>query len=138
MAVTRAAATGALALFVDGVLNASATGPAGDISYPDGVVSSSVNDPFLVIGAEKHNIPAIPGFNGLIDEMRVSTVRRYTGSFTRPGRFNVDGATAALYHFDEGSGSILVDAAGTSSGEVRAGGSPVGPAWVSSTAPTGP
>lgn len=138
IAVTRSVSTGALALYVDGALDASATGPAGDISYPDGVTSSSPNDPFLVIGAEKHNIPSVPGFNGHIDELRFSTIRRYTAPFIRPSsRFTVDANTAALYHFDEGSGTVLVDAVGSSNGDVRVGGGPpTGPVWVPSTAPT--
>ena len=139
VAVTRNSSSGALVIFVDGVSNASATGPVGDISYPDGVVTNSENDPFLVIGAEKHNIPSVPGFNGFTDELRISTTIRYPGTttFTPPStRFSADGNTAALYHFDEGSGTVLVDAVGSSPGEVRVGGVPAGPAWVVSTAPT--
>lgn len=143
VAVTRNSSSGALVIFVDGVSNASATGPVGDISYPDGVVTNSENDPFLVIGAEKHNIPSVPGFNGFIDELRISTTIRYQGTatFTPPStRFSADGNTAALYHFDEGSGTVLLDDApgGQSPGDVRVGGpaGAQGPAWVVSTAPT--
>ena len=44
------------------------------------------SDPFLVIGAEKHDAGSLyPSYRGWIDEVRLSTVRRYTGSgFTRP------------------------------------------------------
>lgn len=140
VAITRNAATGALVIFIDGVSNGSETGPTGEISYPDGAQGAE-DDPFLVIGAEKHDVgPQYPGFNGFVDELRISTVVRYPGttSFTPPSaRFNADANTAALYHFDEGSGTVLVDAVGSSNGDVRVGGGPpTGPVWVPSTAPT--
>lgn len=137
VAITRNGATGALVIYVDGFINATGTGSAGDISYPDGA-GGSPNDPYLVIGAEKHDVgPQYPGFNGFIDELRISTVIRYTTSFVPPGgRFTVDANTAALYHFDEGSGTVLVDAVGSSNGVVRVGGSPAGPVWVPPTAST--
>jgi hypothetical protein len=142
VAVTRRL-SGALALFIDGTLVASATGPGGDISYPDGAVGAT-NDPYLVLGAEKHDIgPAFPGFTGELDELRFSTTIRYTTTFARPSqRFTPDAQTAALYHFDEGSGTTLGDASGAgggpSTGTLNVGGSPAGPAWVTSSAPTGP
>ena len=141
--VTRRVASGATALFIDGVLVASATGPAGDISYPNGTGAGG-NDPYLVLAAEKHDIgPQWPGFRGQLDELRLSTTVRYTGNFTRPtGRFTPDAQTAALYHFDEGQGTTLGDqsgaAGGPSDGTLRVGGSPAGPTWVVSGAPTGP
>lgn len=148
VAVTRARSNGALALFVDGALQASAaSGPGGDVSYPDDGVPGNHcggpctrSDPYLVIGAEKHDVgPGYPGFSGEVDELRLSNSIRYTGAFTRPTtRFAPDAATAALYHFDEGAGSALVDALGTSSGQVLVGGTPPGPVWLTSTAPTGP
>lgn len=142
IAVTRRASTGALALFVDGALDARATGPTGPISYPDGVVGSPA-DPLLVLGAEKHDVGfEYPGFNGFLDELRLSTSVRYSAPFTRPTRrFIPDGFTAALYHFDEGAGTTLGDASGApggpSTGTLVVGGSPTGPSWVPSTAPTG-
>lgn len=141
VAVTRNASSGALAIFLDGVLDASASGPSGDVSYPSGFScpGGCGADPFLVIGAEKHDVgPQYPGFNGFLDELRLSTSIRYAGTFAPPSaRFATDAETAALYHFDEGSGGVTVDAAGSSPGEVRVGGSPAGPSWVVSSAPTG-
>ncbi|MGQ0576686.1 MAG: PKD domain-containing protein [Pseudonocardia sp.] len=150
VALTRTGADGTLRLFVDGQIDAEpAAGPVGDVSYPDGAVpEASCNgqpctnsDPYLVIGAEKHDVgPEYPSFTGLVDELRLSTVVRYTGPFALPtGAFAVDGDTAALYHFDEGSGTVVRDAVTTapSDGTLRPG--PDGPAaaWVPSDAPTG-
>lgn len=149
VAVTRAIASGELAIWVDGALDGSATGPTGDISYPnDGVprcgVACGSPDPYVVIGAEKHDVDArdYPSFSGWLDELRYSTVRRYTAGFTPPSRrFDPDAATAALYHFDEGVGDQIRDssgaAGGPSNGVRRLGGSPAGPEWVTSDAPTG-
>ncbi len=141
VAVTRNVSSGALAIYVDGFLDASASGPSGDVSYPAGFScpGGCGADPYLVLGAEKHDVGLqYPGFNGLLDELRLSTSIRYSGPFAPPSaRFVVDAQTAALYHFDEGSGAVAADAVGASPGEVRVGGSPPGPAWVASTAPTG-
>jgi len=52
-------------------------------------------------------------FNGLIDEVRISNVARYTASFA-PSTVNFapDANTVALYHLDESSGQTLVDSSG--------------------------
>jgi hypothetical protein len=149
VAVTRSRATGGLRIFVDGRVDASAAaGPTGDISYPDDGVSGNFcngpctnSDPYLVIGAEKHDAGP-PAFTGVLDELRLSTVLRYTSSFTRPAaRFQRDASTVALYHFDDGSGDAIRDSSGApggpSDGVRRFGGSPAGPIWVRSDAPTG-
>jgi hypothetical protein len=145
VAITRSTA-GEIRLFVDGQADGSIGGVAGDLSYPDNgqpdpsrCGGGCPNDPFLVIGAEKHD--AAPGqlaFNGLIDELRLSTNLRYTGNFTPSATpFSSDGNTAALYHFDEATsgncttGTVIGDSAsgGASPGVCRFGGSPGGPAW---------
>ena len=110
IAVTRQASTGRLQLYVDGQLDAqAATSPAtGNISYRVGRGTSYPgSDPFLVLAAEKHDAgSSFPSFNGYLDELRLSTVIRYSGNFTRPGGpFSPDGSTAALYHFNEGAGT---------------------------------
>ncbi len=38
--------------------------------------------------------------DGLIDELRISSVRRYSGSFVPGKRLDADSATLALFHFD--------------------------------------
>lgn len=153
VAVTRSISTGAIRLYVDGRLDGeAASGPAGDISYPaaarpvaacDGGQPCTRSDPFLVLGAEKHDAgPDYPSFRGRLDELRLSVEIRYAEPFAPPqGRFVADAATAALYHFDEGGGQVVRDAAAgpgsPSDGVVRFGGDPAGPSWVTSEAPTG-
>jgi hypothetical protein len=137
IAVTRNASSGQMQIFVDGQPDASGTGPTGDISYRNGRSTSYPNsDPFLVFGAEKHDAgAAFPAYIGLLDDIRISNVVRYTGAFTRPAAPHaVDGSTVALYRFDEGSGTTINDAAGGGSpGERRFGGSPAGPVYVTDT-----
>ncbi len=151
IAVQRRRADGWLWLYVDGQLQAQADGPDGDVSYPDDGVPGDFcggpcvnSDPFLVIGAEKHDAgPAYPAYTGLIDEIRLSNSLRYDGSFTRPSQpFATDANTVALYHLDEGSGTLANDSSGApggpSPGQLRVGGAPQGPVWVSDTPFNGP
>jgi hypothetical protein len=140
VALTRNGATGHLRIFVDGVLERTGSGPPGNASYRDGRATSyPTSDPFLVFGAEKHDAgPAYPSYRGLLDEVRLSTTIRYAAPFAPPGLpFTTDAATAALYHFDEGTGTTLRDssgaAGGPSNGVVKVGGSPVGPLWSTDT-----
>ena len=135
VAVTRQASSGRLQLYVDGQLDAEAatSGATGDISYRVGRGTQYPDsDPYLVLAAEKHDAGSgFPSFDGYLDELRLSTGLRYTGNFTRPsGPFSPDGNTAALYHFDEGSGTTANDELGASDGELRVGGSDNGPQWV--------
>jgi hypothetical protein len=56
-------------------------------------------------GGETHSI-----YSGLIDEVRISSVVRYTGDFDIPtAPFEPDGDTVALYHFDETDGTAVQD-----------------------------
>jgi hypothetical protein len=138
VAVTRRASDGRLQIYIDGQLDASGQGPTGDVSYRNNrQTSKPQSDPFLVIGAEKHNfLPA--RFRGIVDEVRISGVLRYTVNFIRPvGPFVADTNTVALYHLDEGQGNVINDASGAaggpSQGTRRSGGSPSGPVWVTDT-----
>lgn len=148
VAVTRSRANGTLRIFVDGVLDAEGPGPTGDVSYRDGRATTRPKDPYLVIGAEKHDYDRTqyPSYSGWVDEVRLSTVIRYTGNFSRPvAPFTPDGNTAALYHFDEGPAGpcqgVVTDnsgaAGGPSNGQCRYGGSPAGPVYVSDQPFTG-
>ncbi|WP_417391050.1 protein kinase domain-containing protein [Gimesia sp.] len=51
-------------------------------------------------------------FKGIIDEVRISNIARYSKDFTPANRFESDEHTMALYHFDEGSGDVLKDSSG--------------------------
>ncbi len=151
IALTRSAADGSLAIFIDGRLDVRGNGPTGDVSYRDGRATQYPADPFLVIGAEKHDAgPEYPSFRGWIDEVRISRIIRYRGAFTPPtAPFTPDPDTVALYHFNEGAGVTVRDSSGApdgpSDGALRVGGSPAGPAWSedtpwisSSASPTSP
>ena len=71
-------------------------------------------------------------FHGIIDEVRISNIARYTADFTPQKRFEPDEHTMALYHFDEGEGDVLHDSSGNGhhgkivgAKWVRADGSPI-------------
>lgn len=148
VAVTRDAGSGDLAIWVDGALDAGSSGPVGDISYPDdGVPCSNCcgggncnqSDPFLVLGAEKHDAgPAYPAYSGFLDEIRLSGEIRYAAPFVPSlTPFAGDATTLALYHLDEGSGDDIADSSGhpdgPSDGVRRYGGTPAGPEWSADT-----
>ncbi len=139
IAVTRSASDGSLAIFIDGRLDARGEGPTGDVSYRDGRATQYPADPFLVIGAEKHDAgPEYPSFRGWLDDVRISRIIRYHGAFTPPtAPFTPDADTVALYHFNEGAGTTVRDSSGApggpSDGTLRIGGSPAGPAWSEDT-----
>ena len=139
IAITRNQASGQLRIYVDGQLDGQGTGPAGNISYRNDRQTSYNDDPFMVIGAEKHDVgSAYPSFDGLLDELRLSNTMRYASNFTVPTQpFSTDANTAALYHLDEGpagncSGTVL-DTSGASGGPSHGvcnlGGSPDGPEY---------
>ena len=137
VAVTRSVATGDLRLYVDGRVDASARGPVGNVSYRDRRPTNFPQDPFLVIGSEKHSLVGALSFNGWIDELRVSNVVRYTGPFSPPGAPFVPGAgTVALYHFDEGPAGACTGAVVDSSGAI--GGPSHGQCRFGGAAPAGP
>jgi hypothetical protein len=131
VAVTRLD-TGEMAIFVDGMMDAVGSGPPGEVSYRDARSSSyPTRDPYLVIGAEKHDEGTdYPSYSGFLDEIRMSDVVRYSARFTPPsGPFSNDDDTIAIYHFDEGRGDTLGDSAGSSDGQRRYGGFTNGPEW---------
>lgn len=134
IAVTRNSSTGEVQLFVDGQADGKGVGPTGDITYNTSRHTSYPNsDPFIVLGAEKHDAGSgYPSYNGQMDELRFSTVIRYTDNFIPPAAaFRVDESTAGLYHFNEGSGNTLGDATvDPSNGVIYNGGTPAGPAWL--------
>jgi glucose/arabinose dehydrogenase len=133
IAVERRRSDGFLWLFVDGNVEAQTAGPGGDISYPDGAAPANANDRYLVLGAEKFDTGL--AYSGWLDEFRISTRLRYATSFPRPrAPSGADRFTAALYHFDDGSGATLHDTSGAtggpSDGLIKRGGAADGPAWM--------
>jgi hypothetical protein len=138
VAVIRNHSNGELAIYVDGQLDVSyITGITGDISYRDNRSTTWPNDPYLVIGAEKHDYDNTnyPSFNGYLDELRISNVVRYFTNYIAVNRFTDDASTVLLYHLDEGFGAIAHDSAylfdGTLlHGSLQIGGNPTGPEWI--------
>ncbi|MDW8478711.1 MAG: LamG-like jellyroll fold domain-containing protein [Xanthomonadales bacterium] len=116
------AADGTLRIFVDGVLEGSVAGPVGDVSYRLGRPSSWPWDPFLVIGAEKHDAgPSYPSFAGRVAELTAlrpspattpPSVRRSLPSPPMPTPWGSS-------RCDEGAGTTLRDRAGVQDGERR-------------------
>lgn len=136
VAVTRNALNGELRIFIDGNLDVSEISPVtGDISYRDNRPTSWPNDPFIVLGAEKHDYDnaAYPSFNGLLDELRISTGVLYSGSYTPQPVLSDGPGTVGLFHFDEGSGLVANNSAaggGGVHGSIQVGGNPSGPEWI--------
>ncbi len=137
VAITRDSSSGAIVVYLQGVVDGTVTGPTGDLSYANGV-QGDPKDPFLVVGAEKFDLGGQhPAFSGWVDELRLSTTVRYTAAFDPAiAPFDVDADTAALYHFDDGDGANLGEVRGMSPGQIRVGlddnGSTV-PTWASAT-----
>src|SRR4030042_1741067 len=123
IAVTRRSSDGWMQVYVDGRLDSQGDGPDGDIRYRDGRTTTYLNDPYLVIGAEKHDLAtaAFPAFHGWIDEIRLSGTLRYTAAFTRPSApFLRDASTLGLWHLNEGTGDLIRDVSGASGGPSNA------------------
>jgi concanavalin A-like lectin/glucanase superfamily protein len=81
-------------------------GPDGNKgTVADGSSGSSGGLATLKVGRRGRGDTTHSIFNGLIDEVRISKVIRYTeAGFTVPaGEFTADADTVALYHFDEAS-----------------------------------
>jgi hypothetical protein len=55
---------------------------------------------------------AVEFINGLIDEVRISNIARYSSDFSPENSFESDENTIALYHFDEGVGTNVFDLSG--------------------------
>lgn len=130
---------GRIALFVDGAPAGSTEGPGGRVDYRvDRATGQPDSDPYLVLGAEKHGYPGSYHYSGLLDDLRISNVARYSGPFSTPvGPHPLDAQTVALYRFDEGSGTFIGDNSdaigGPSHGTLMVSGNPAGPVWSNDT-----
>lgn len=93
-------ADGSARLFVDGQL-VGQSGSAAFVADPDSRIQ---------FGCAKE---ATEGFYGLLDELRISSVIRYTDDFELPtAAFEKDADTWMLFHLDEGTGSTAASATG--------------------------
>lgn len=117
VAITRVASNGTMAIYVDGTLDASGTGPTGNLSYRIGRATDWPNsDPFLVIGAEKHDAGSeYPSYNGYFDELRIWSralttyeLAQIASALTPPAEQN---GLVAYFRLEEGSGTALRDSA---------------------------
>jgi len=88
-------------VFIDGVLKDSKSGSPGFIKVPV--------EPITIGGTDTNRGSY---FHGIVDEVRISKVARYTKAFTPQQRFEPDADTTALYRFDEGTGDVLHDSSG--------------------------
>ena len=96
----------------------------GSVSIPS--PSQTTTSP--VIGGALRGGNLTSGFAGILDEIRISQVARYTDEFAPPQpdeRFQPDDDTLALYHCDEGTGEVLLD-----SSQHQRHGKVVGAKWV--------
>ena len=104
VAVTRVRSSGDIAIYVDGVREAvSTSGPTGDCHVASDSNNTNTWNRYIALGGEKHALNWPAGqWRGWLDELRVSTTLRYTGTtYTVPtADFSADGSTVGLYHFD--------------------------------------
>jgi cysteine-rich repeat protein len=91
-----------ITLYVDGVASGTNTAPVSYI-YPPAPLYVG-RTPAAVHTGTVH-----------ADEMRISSVARYSSAFTPVRRFASDASTVALYHLDDGVGAVLTDSSGNAS-----------------------
>jgi len=90
------------AIYVDGRLVGYSQYDHQDFTYPD-------EDPSF-LGMTLGNSFQPEGFlHGAIDELRLSSIARYTEDFTPPIRHEADDDTIALWRMDEGDGQTTTD-----------------------------
>jgi len=77
----------------------------GKVNIPN---SKDISDLFIGRDSERPSYH----WKGLLDEIRISSVARYTAPFTPQYYFQPDSNTIALWHFDERTGSVAKDSSG--------------------------
>ncbi len=107
-------------------------GPSTSTLFVDGVAHSTHDTPSFTTAGDSLLIgmrfdEGGLGWVGEIDEVRISSVVRYTGNFTPATSWAVDGNTIACWRFNEGMGGNAYDEVGTPHGILL--GSPK-PVWV--------
>jgi hypothetical protein len=112
IAVQRRVSDGQIWQFVDGKLDTTGSGPAGDISFPAGAGQGSYQENYLVVGASRRDgEEGFQSYKGWLDEIRFSQGLRYPeAGFDYPGKIlAVDDMTEALFRLDEGKGVEIED-----------------------------
>lgn len=89
-------------LFIDGELKA-------EMAFLGPLFHGGPGDQSLKIG---NDWTLYYGFNGLIDEVRLSSIGRYQANFEPQSQLTADEYTVGLWHFDEGQGTVAADASG--------------------------
>jgi len=104
------------------------------VLYVDGQQDGSptATDGSGLTATSQLNLGVLPGgwaynYYGILDEVQISSVVRYTGSFTPVHHPTADSDTIALWTFSEGSGATAGDSTGNHTATLA--GSPT-PAWV--------
>lgn len=73
--------------------------------------NDSMNNPeSLFFGSRRSSTPSY--FNGLIDEIRISSTAKYYSAFTPDKRLKNDADTIGLWHFEEGTSVVAGDSSG--------------------------
>lgn len=130
LAVTLDAATNTANLFINGVLNNTAAGFTNRLSSLGATTGNWLG------GRSQF---ADPYFDGIIDEIRISNIVRYTGTFTpHTTPHTPDANTVVYYRFEEGTGQTSVDATGNFAAAIL-GGSTLDtnndPTWLNTNLP---
>lgn len=60
----------------------------------------------------KHSFESRDYYQGIIDEVRISSICRYTEDYIPTARFEPDEHSEGLFHLDEGDGDIVRDSSG--------------------------
>lgn len=66
----------------------------------------------MTLGAWEYNGSHVFHLAAQVDELRISSIPRYFTNFVPESRLTSDTSTMALWHFDEGTGSIALDSSG--------------------------
>jgi hypothetical protein len=81
-------------------------------TFVNGVASSAVSVGTLTQGPSLRfgGLSSYSFYNGVLDEVRISNIVRYTANFSVPtAPYTVDANTIGLWSFDQGSGQTVAD-----------------------------
>lgn len=126
IALVRDAATGFKSIYINGELDVSSNvHPSNDdLSYPDqGLINNySAFNPFLVIGAEKHDFPGSRYYSGYFDELRLWNIARTGAQISSDFQMVLAAGTPGLagyWRFEEPGGTMIAnEVSGSPSGQL--------------------